>query len=88
MAKRWKLEYFTKTRKETSLHATREAAMKALYDRLDLEQRDALAFDEQGQADYFGRLRGQMTSSWRAVTHGRTFGNIVYNIACAKITRA
>jgi len=88
MRRPWKLEYFTRSRKETSFHPTRDAAMTALYGRLDLEQRDALAFNEQCQADYFGRLRGQMASSWRAVTRGRTLGSIVYNIACAKITRA
>lgn len=91
MAKRWKLEYFTLSRKETSLHATRDAAMKALYDRLDMAQRDALAFNEQDDADMYGRIRGAMASAWHYATHSkvnRAKGATVWQCDVARIVRA
>lgn len=89
--KTWKLEYFTPSRKETSLHATREMAMNVLYSRLDLEQRDALTFEDQAQADRVGKIRGQMASSWHYATHSKVAKNpgaIVWQCDLAKITRA
>ena len=88
MRKPWKLAYATYGRLETSYHASRDAAMSALYARLDMEQRDALSLGEQAVADEAGRLRGAMASAWRQVTRGRTIGRTVYDTGQARISRA
>lgn len=68
---KYRMDYYTSSRKETTFHATRDAAMTAGYARLDLEQRDALALGEQGFADTIGRERGAMASSWQKAVKGR-----------------
>jgi hypothetical protein len=83
---KWKLEFVgvDRMRREMTFHATRELAMKAAYDRLDLAQRDALKLNERDAADAYGRERGHMASAWKAAT--RSTGTI-FNGNFAKVSR-
>lgn len=79
MAKvRYSLHYVASNRNETTFHKTREQAMKAAYDRLDMEQRDALSLGDQSLADAVGKERHYMASSWQQVVKGKG-GALIYN---------
>lgn len=69
--RRYYLTYRATSRNEVTAHRTKEAALKAAYDRLDLEQRDALALGDQHEADLVGKERGVMASSWSEVLRRR-----------------
>lgn len=73
---KWKAEFVSHLRhaRVTTFHATREAAMQAMYNRLDLAQRDAIQFDGKDVVDAYGRERGVMASSWQTAV--RSTGTI------------
>lgn len=72
------MNYVASNRLETSHYRTREAALQGAYDRLDMEQRDALALVDQSLADAVGAERLHMASSWRKVARGKG-GSIIYS---------
>jgi hypothetical protein len=64
LPRRYVVRFYGDTSGNTSFHTTKENALKAAYDWLDLAQRDALAMGEQAKADAIGRERHTMASSW------------------------